>query len=141
LEPLSTEITNQATDINRVTYCLTEKHFEPGEWRIKRAFLSPERIELLREADNIVMRFMERHGLLREIWQFPVILVPLARRGGAGDSVVLRPVDSIDGMTAQYSKLEMSLLRELAGEIMALEGVDAVLVDVTNKPPATIEWE
>jgi GMP synthase (glutamine-hydrolysing) len=141
LEQLSTEITNQATDINRVTYCLTEKRFEPGEWRIKRAFLSPERIELLREADNIVMRFMERRSLLREIWQFPVILVPLARKSKGGDSVVLRPVDSIDGMTAQYSKLELTLLRELAGEIMALEGVDAVLMDVTNKPPATIEWE
>lgn len=141
LEQISTEITNRAVDINRVTYCLTENKFDPCEWRIKRAFLSPERVKLLREADDLVLHFMERHNLLRKIWQFPVILIPLGNKDKRGDCVVLRPVESIDGMTAQYSKLEMPLLHELANEIKNLEGVDGVLIDITNKPPATIEWE
>jgi GMP synthase (glutamine-hydrolysing) len=57
------------------------------------------------------------------------------------DSVVLRPIDSIDGMTAQAVLMDESLLAEMSAEILAVPGIAAVFYDLTHKPPATIEWE
>ena len=57
------------------------------------------------------------------------------------DSVVLRPVDSVDGMTARAVPMEAALLQEMTRQLLALEGVAAVLYDLTHKPPGTIEWE
>ena len=57
------------------------------------------------------------------------------------DSVVLRPIDSVDGMTAQAVVMPEELLKRLAGDLLAVEGICAVLYDITNKPPGTIEWE
>jgi GMP synthase (glutamine-hydrolysing) len=142
LGELSTNITNEVGHISRVTYALTETTVTPGSFYVKKAFLTKERIELLREADDLVLQFMEQHQLLHKVWQFPVVLIPLAKTGSAGDTIVLRPVDSIDGMTAQFSQLPIPLLRKLAEQLQArLPGIDAVLFDATNKPPATIEWE
>jgi GMP synthase (glutamine-hydrolysing) len=62
--------------------------------------------------------------------------------GEAGpDSVVLRPIDSVDGMTAQAIVMEEALLRRMSRELMTVEGLCAVFYDLTHKPPATIEWE
>jgi GMP synthase (glutamine-hydrolysing) len=60
---------------------------------------------------------------------------------GAPDSVVLRPVDSVDGMTAESAAMPSELLSRMAGELLSLPGVCAVFYDLTHKPPATIEWE
>jgi GMP synthase (glutamine-hydrolysing) len=75
------------------------------------------------------------------VWQFPVVLIPLAKKHTFGNTVVLRPIESIDGMTAQFSSLPVGIWRELAEELIEHKSIDGVLLDVTHKPPATIEWE
>ncbi|MGQ9919536.1 MAG: GMP synthase (glutamine-hydrolyzing), partial [Bryobacteraceae bacterium] len=81
-----------------------------------------------------------RCGFDRQVWQFPVVLVPLGTPGRP-DSVVLRPVDSVDGMTARAVALPAALREELAAKLLAEEGICAVYLDLTHKPPGTIEWE
>ena len=76
----------------------------------------------------------------RRVWQFPVILIPLGT-AEAPDSIVLRPVDSRDGMTARAVPMEPGLLGEMARELLGLDGIAAVFYDLTHKPPGTIEWE
>jgi GMP synthase (glutamine-hydrolysing) len=69
-----------------------------------------------------------------------VVLIPLGA-GSEPDSVVLRPIHSIDGMTAQVVRMPEDLLRRMAEELLKVEGVCAVFYDLTHKPPGTIEWE
>jgi GMP synthase (glutamine-hydrolysing) len=82
---------------------------------------------------------MEEKGLTDAVWQFPVVLAPISF--GGGETVVLRPVNSEDGMTANFARLPFPFLKRVAGKIANIPGVDAVFLDITNKPPATIEWE
>ena len=102
--------------------------------------LSAERLHRLRRADAIVRRVSHESGFDRTVWQFPVILIPLGRPE-TPDSVVLRPVDSVDGMTAQSVAMPEALLSTLGAELLRLEGICAVFYDLTHKPPGTIEWE
>ena len=74
------------------------------------------------------------------MWQFPVILMPFGTES-APDSVVLRPVDSVDGMTAQSVGMDGELLDRMAGAILEIPGIAGVFYDLTHKPPGTIEWE
>jgi GMP synthase (glutamine-hydrolysing) len=104
------------------------------------ATLTRERIALLREADDLVTRIVRKHGLYDAIWQFPVAMVPLGQTAGR-ETLVLRPVNSRDGMTADFARLPSAVVDEIAASLAALTAVDAVLYDVTNKPPATIELE
>lgn len=141
LEKLSTTITNNALNINRVIYLLTGQTLELADWRVNTAALTPERVSILREADELVRRFMSKHSdLLKRIWQFPVILIPMGRIGTTRESIVLRPVESVDGMTASFSKVPKDVLFDLAELLQVKLNVD-VFFDATNKPPATIEWE
>ena len=94
---------------------------------------------MLQQADRIVTAFLHENGLYRRVWQCPVVLVPLSRNGG--ETIVLRPITSVDGMTAQVAQLPPAKLDALAKKIKALPGVDAVLYDISHKPPSTIEWE
>jgi GMP synthase (glutamine-hydrolysing) len=105
------------------------------------AFATRERLDLLREADLIVMRALRRHGLYHEIWQCPTVLVPLDLEGNGGELVVLRPVQSRRAMTAQPVELPEAVLDELRRDILALPGITSLALDVTGKPPGTIEWE
>jgi GMP synthase (glutamine-hydrolysing) len=102
--------------------------------------LSPERLARLRRADSIVRRISHESGFDKKIWQFPVVLIPVGA-GSRPDSVVLRPIDSGDGMTAQSVLMDESLLRRMADELLEIDGLCAVFYDLTHKPPATIEWE
>jgi GMP synthase (glutamine-hydrolysing) len=94
----------------------------------------------LRRADYAVRRLSREHGFDQRVWQFPVILIP-AGMPGRPDSVVLRPVDSVDGMTARSVPMEAALLELMTKELLQLEGICAVFYDLTHKPPGTIEWE
>ena len=85
-------------------------------------------------------RLSHESGYDREVWQFPVILIPLGI-GGAPDSVVLRPVDSVDGMTAQSVLMGPELRARISMELLGLGGIAGVFYDLTHKPPGTIEWE
>ncbi|MEJ2483547.1 MAG: hypothetical protein P8049_10670 [Gemmatimonadota bacterium] len=100
-----------------------------------------ERLDTLREADQIVMEGLHRHGLYDEIWQCPTVLVPLDLAGDGGELVVVRPIRSKRAMTATPVELPSALIDELRREILALPGVSGLALDVTSKPPGTIEWE
>jgi len=105
------------------------------------AYATRERLDLLREADHIMMTALERHGLYDEIWQCPTVLVPIDLYGGEDELVVVRPVQSQRAMTAKAVQLPRELLDEVTEQVLALDGVSGVAFDVTSKPPGTIEWE
>jgi GMP synthase (glutamine-hydrolysing) len=179
LEEVSTALINQNREINRVLWLRYPEKIEMME--VGRRWLTPERIALLQQADDVVSRFIVEHGLDRAIWQFPTVLVPLCvnagralstggalssepaqssgfEQGGSSkltasseqgtgskldmrESVVLRPVESEEAMTANFYKMDLGLLDRLVKRLAAIPGVCAVFYDVTNKPPGTIEWE
>jgi GMP synthase (glutamine-hydrolysing) len=135
----ATELINRISGINRVVSLVRGK--TPLEQlRTRPSSLSPERLEKLRRADAIVRRLSIDSGFEDTIWQFPVVLIPLGS-DSSPDSIVLRPVDSVDGMTAQSAPIPDPLLLSIAGELLAQPGLCCVFYDLTHKPPGTIEWE
>lgn len=108
-----------------------------------------ERIRILRRADAIARDELTQSGLDREIWQFPVVLLADVRSVGVqgdgrtyGHPIVLRPVSSEDAMTADWSRLPYELLERISTRITnEVPEVNRVVLDVTSKPPGTIEWE
>ena len=140
LAQTSTAITNASRSTNRVTYLLDCRvPVAERRWRVHPAQLTAERIAALQEADARVRAWLKEEHLEGAVWQFPVVLLPLA--ASQGESIVLRPVESIDGMTAQYAHLDFAALARLTPRLLDLPGIEAVLLDISNKPPATIEWE
>ena len=135
---LATEIPNAHREFNRVLLCTSST--EPRQFTFSPGYLTRERADLLREADAIVTEEMRRAGLYEKIWQFPVVLLPFGENPG-GQSVVLRPVESQEAMTARAASLPEHVLKDMTGRILSLTGIDAVFYDLTSKPPATIEWE
>jgi GMP synthase (glutamine-hydrolysing) len=134
-------ITNEHRAINRVGLVAYRRDGRGVEGlAIHPAALTRARIALLRAADVVVTRIVRAHGLNDAIWQFPVAMVPLGAAPGR-ETIVLRPVNSRDGMTADFARLPAAVVDEIAGTLARLDRVDAVLYDVTNKPPATIELE
>jgi GMP synthase (glutamine-hydrolysing) len=142
---LATKVPNSNKEINRVLLCTSQS--ELSEFSVTLGAITRERADLLREADEIVLQEMRNAGLYEKIWQFPVVLLPVtkqhvsSRAVSGGQSVVLRPIDSTDAMTANAYVLPADVLKKMTERIMKLEGIDAVFFDLTNKPPATIEWE
>ena len=109
------------------------------------ATVTSQRLDLLREADAIVMQALERHHLYDSVWQCPTVLVPCsltyAHKNTEGELVVVRPVASQRAMTARPVKLPKVMIEELRSEILMLDGVTGLALDLTSKPPGTIEWE
>ncbi|WP_255454967.1 glutamine-hydrolyzing GMP synthase [Cryobacterium adonitolivorans] len=111
--------------------------------------VTQERLDLLRQADAIVRAELTAAGLDREIWQCPVVLLADVRSVGVqgdgrtyGHPIVLRPVSSEDAMTADWTRLPYDLLAKISNRITnEVDGVNRVVLDVTSKPPGTIEWE
>ena len=111
--------------------------------------VTKERLDLLRQADAIVREELTAAGLDGEIWQCPVVLLADVRSVGVqgdgrsyGHPIVLRPVSSEDAMTADWSRLPYDLLAKISNRITnEVSGVNRVVLDVTSKPPGTIEWE
>jgi GMP synthase (glutamine-hydrolysing) len=108
-----------------------------------------ERLEILREADAIAREEVTKAGLDRDIWQFPVVLLADVRSVGVqgdartyGHPIVLRPVSSEDAMTADWSRVPFDVLARVSTRITnEVPEVNRVVLDVTSKPPGTIEWE
>ncbi|WP_407077714.1 glutamine-hydrolyzing GMP synthase [Streptomyces phytohabitans] len=108
-----------------------------------------ERLDLLREADAIAREELTAAGLDRDIWQCPVVLLADVRSVGVqgdgrtyGHPVVLRPVSSEDAMTADWSRLPYDVLSRVSTRITnEVRDVNRVVLDITSKPPGTIEWE
>jgi GMP synthase (glutamine-hydrolysing) len=138
LRRLSSTLCNLTSTANRVMLLVS------GNQNLTSAIIVPatitlERLDLLRQADAIARWEIEHAKLADSVWQFPVVLAPIAFQNG--ESIILRPVNSVDGMTANFACLPAELLGSITNKILKLRGVDAVFLDITNKPPATIEWE
>ncbi len=111
--------------------------------------VTEDRLEILRDADAIAREELTRAGLDRDIWQFPVVLLAEVRSVGVqgdqrtyGHPVVLRPVTSEDAMTADWARLPYDVIERISTRITNEVGeVNRVTLDVTSKPPGTIEWE
>ncbi len=110
--------------------------------------VTPERLEILREADAIVIEEIKRAGLYKSLWQSFAVLPAIRTVGVMGDErtyaypIVVRAVTSEDAMTADWARLPHEVLERLSTRIInEVEGVNRVVYDISSKPPATIEWE
>lgn len=111
--------------------------------------VTKERLDILREADAIAREEMTKAGLDRDIWQMPVVLLADVRSVGVqgdgrtyGHPVVLRPVTSEDAMTADWARLPYDVMERISTRITnEVSEINRVTVDITSKPPGTIEWE
>ncbi|MBF6555412.1 MAG: glutamine-hydrolyzing GMP synthase [Acidimicrobiales bacterium] len=110
--------------------------------------VTPERADILRAADSIVVEEIRRAGLYRDLWQSFAVLPAVRTVGVMGDGrtyaypIVIRAVTSDDAMTADWARLPYDLLERLSSRIInEVEGVNRVALDITSKPPGTIEWE
>jgi GMP synthase (glutamine-hydrolysing) len=110
--------------------------------------VTKEKLDTLREADDIFITGLKQHGYYDSVWQAAVILLPVQSVGVMGDertyenAVVLRAVTSTDGMTADWSHLPHEFLAEISNQIInRVKGINRVVYDISSKPPSTIEWE
>ena len=110
--------------------------------------VTPERVEILRAADAVVVDELAKAGLLRELWQGFAVLPAVRTVGVMGDGrtyaypIVIRAVTSDDAMTADWARLDYELVERIANRLISeVDGVNRVVLDVTSKPPGTIEWE
>ncbi len=138
LEQVSTELTNSISQVNRVLFQLGPERKLDQELKV--GYLTSDRLAVLREADAIVMKALERHGLMERVTQMPTVLVPLSS-DGVQESVVLRPISTDDFMTARFDQLPATFLEDVTVRLLAVPGIEAVYYDITHKPPGTVEWE
>jgi len=110
--------------------------------------ITPERLEILREADRIIQDEIRKEGLYGELWQSFGILLPIQTVGVMGDErtyehvIAVRAVTSVDAMTAAAAPLPHALLGRIANRVInEVRGINRVVYDISSKPPATIEWE
>jgi GMP synthase (glutamine-hydrolysing) len=143
-------------EVRKVGYALNipreilERHPFPGPGLAIRILgdITPEKVATLQEADEIYTSLLRKHGWYDKIWQSGAILLPVQSVGVMGDersyenAIALRAVNSVDGMTAEWSRLPHELLAEISSEIInRVKGINRVVYDISTKPPATIEWE
>ena len=129
---------------------LVGRHPFPGPGLAIRVLgpISEDKVKLCQEADAIFINNLRKHGLYDKVWQAGAILLPVQSVGVMGDertyefTVALRCVNSVDGMTAEWSNLPYDFLAIVSSEIInKVKGINRVVYDISTKPPATIEWE
>lgn len=127
-----------------------ERHPFPGPGLAVRILgeISIERLNILRQADEIYINLLHEYNIYREIWQAFAVLLPIQTVGVMGDArtyenvIALRAVTSTDGMTADWYKFEPDFLDDVSNKIIRnVKGVNRVVLDISSKPPSTIEWE
>ncbi len=135
----ASEITKGVPKINRCIWNLGGD--APESARPLARSVTRERLDLLREADHLVMETLRKHNLYDLIWQCPTVLVPLQLGDREGELVVVRPITSERAMTARPFPMTEASLDELREGILTLDGISGLALDLTSKPPGTIEWE
>jgi GMP synthase (glutamine-hydrolysing) len=143
-------------EVRKVGYALgipseiLDRHPFPGPGLAIRILgdITPQKVATLQEADEIYTALLRKYGWYEKIWQSGAILLPVQSVGVMGDersygyTIALRAVDSVDGMTAEWSRIPYEILAEISSEIMnKVKGINRVVYDISTKPPATIEWE
>ncbi len=154
IEPLRTLFKDEVREVGRqlgLPAGIVERHPFPGPGLAIRIVgaVDADRLRILRKADAIVREETTKAGLDAEIWQFPVVLLADVHSVGVqgdgrtyGHPIVLRPVTSEDAMTADWGRLPYDVLERMSTRITnEVDEVNRVVLDVTSKPPGTIEWE
>lgn len=153
IEPLRKLFKDEVRNVGRsigLPEEIVRRHPFPGPGLAIRIIgeVTPERLDILREADAIVRQEIINQGRYHDFWQAFAVLLPVRTVGVMGDRrtyaypVVLRLISSEDGMTADWSRVPYDLLETLSNRIVnEVEGVNRVTYDITSKPPGTIEWE
>ena len=153
VEPLNLLFKDEVRKVGRsldIPDSILERHPFPGPGLGIRILgeVNKEKVDLLQNADDIFISSLIDSGLYNEVWQAATILLPVKSVGVMGDertyeyTVVLRAVTSLDGMTADWSRLPDEFLAEVSNKIInRVRGINRVVYDISSKPPATIEWE
>ncbi|MBP7381108.1 glutamine-hydrolyzing GMP synthase [Myxococcota bacterium] len=113
----------------------------PDTIEVIEGYMTRDRLDLLREADQIVMDALRDHGLYDSIWQCPTAMVPLRINGVGSELVIVRPIKSERAMSATAAELPDPVLTEIRRGINRLSSISGLTLDLTSKPPGTIEWE
>jgi len=133
-----------------ITKTIIDRHPFPGPGLAIRIIgdITREKLNILKEADNIFIESLKENNLYDKIWQAFIILLPVQSVGVMGDErtyenvIALRSVSSTDGMTADWSHLPYEFLSKVSNNIInKIKGINRVVYDISSKPPATIEWE
>ena len=142
LDEIAATVTNKIRGLNRVMLLLNPEKPKSDEFNypVKDLYLTPERIEILREMDDIVHNILREEKIYDDIWECPVVLIPVLDKAGR-ESIVIRPLNSRDVMTLRFYRMEKRVLKKITQAILATGKVSYVFYDLTNKPPATLEWE
>jgi len=153
IEPLKElfkdEVRNVGLELG-LSETLLKRHPFPGPGFAVRILgaITQERLDILREADDVYIRILQEEGIYDEIWQAFSILIPVKTVGVMGDNrtyenlIALRAVTSSDGMTADWYRMPDKILSKISNKIVnSVSGINRVVYDVTSKPPGTIEWE
>jgi GMP synthase (glutamine-hydrolysing) len=153
IEPLRDLFKDEVRQIGRELGLPEEilvKHPFPGPGLAVRLLgdVTPEKLETLRGADAVVVEEIRRAGLYEKVWQAFAVLLPVQSVGVMGDgrtyghTIAVRVVESLDAMTADWSRLPMDVLERISVRIVnEVPGVNRVVYDISSKPPSTIEWE
>lgn len=153
LEPLRLLFKDEVRKVGKelgVPSAILHRHPFPGPGLAIRILgeITPERVHILQQVDHIFINALKEEGLYDSVWQAGAILLNCQSVGVMGDErtydnvVALRAVNSVDGMTADWAKLDYNFLGHVSNAIInKVKGVNRVVYDISSKPPATIEWE
>jgi GMP synthase (glutamine-hydrolysing) len=153
VEPLKLLFKDEVRRVGRalnIDQIILNRHPFPGPGLAIRILgeVTPEKVRILQEVDDIYIEGLREFNLYDQVWQAAAILLPVQSVGVMGDErtyenvVTLRAVTSTDGMTADWSRLPYDFLAAISNRIInKVKGVNRVVYDISSKPPATIEWE
>ncbi len=153
VEPLNTLFKDEVREVGKalgIPHDILGRHPFPGPGLGIRILgdITPEKVRILQEADDIYIENLKAFGLYDKVWQAGAIFLPIKSVGVMGDErtyehvIALRAVESLDGMTADWCHLPFEFLAKVSNEIInKVKGVNRVVYDISSKPPATIEWE
>jgi GMP synthase (glutamine-hydrolysing) len=153
VEPLKTLFKDEVRLVGKTLHIddlILGRHPFPGPGLAIRILgdITPEKVNILQQVDDIFIQGLRNQGLYNQVWQAGAILLPVQSVGVMGDErtyenvVALRAVTSVDGMTADWAHLPYEFLANISNEIInKVKGVNRVVYDISSKPPATIEWE
>ena len=153
IEPFRQLFKDEVREVARILKMpatIIDRHPFPGPGLAVRIIgeVNAKQLKILREADDILIKVIKKNNIYNDIWQAFCVLLPLKTVGVMGDKrtyeyvAAIRSVNSLDGMTADWSKIPYPVLDEISNSIInKVRGINRVVFDISSKPPATIEWE